>query len=111
MNKQQFLDATDAEVVEFICEKLDAQGAKSMDTMGLCNYRDGKGNKCAVGHIIPDDIYDYEMDRGCGCTIDKIVSSKHKLLIELQTCHDSHWRPEIESFTSAWVRMLADNDE
>lgn len=45
------------EMVKFICDKLDKQGEKCADESGNCLYRDGKGNKCAVGHIILDSEY------------------------------------------------------
>lgn len=30
----------------------------------FCYYRDGKGNKCAVGCLIPDKLYEPAMDNG-----------------------------------------------
>lgn len=45
------------EMVKFICDKLDEQGKQCADDIGNCLYRDDKGNKCAVGHIILDSEY------------------------------------------------------
>lgn len=34
------------------------------DSFEQCVYRDPTGNKCAAGHLIPDELYDPRMDRG-----------------------------------------------
>lgn len=66
MNKQEVtevLQGTTREVAEFIFNKLDEQKVRCYDEeANLCLYRHN-GNRCAVGHLIPDDMYAYELNR------------------------------------------------
>jgi hypothetical protein len=39
-----------------------AQKGPSMSPKGFCLYRDPNGNKCAIGHLIPDYLYSPAMD-------------------------------------------------
>lgn len=63
LNKQKIYD----DVVKALYE----QGEKSVDHPGsnMCRYRkfndDGSVLKCGIGHIIPDDKYDPEIDDMC----------------------------------------------
>lgn len=54
------------EIIEFVKNKLLAQGCKSMGwveekDMDDCKYRSENG-KCAVGHLIPDNLYHPSME-------------------------------------------------
>lgn len=42
------------------------QGKRSADADGFCMFRDPDGNKCAVGHLIPDADYDPLFDKPLG---------------------------------------------
>lgn len=44
-----------------------AQGGQSSDTVGRCMYRGPEGRKCAVGHLLPDELYRPNME---GTTVD-----------------------------------------
>lgn len=38
---------------------------------GLCLYRDDNGNKCAIGHLIPDNLYSEDMECGSATSLVK----------------------------------------
>lgn len=42
---------------------LKAQGWQKSMTNNVCTYRGDNGRKCAVGHLIPDEIYHERMER------------------------------------------------
>ena len=61
-----------------------------------CMYRDGKGNKCAIGLFIPDDVYHPSLEQ---CTFKRLIhdkhispvsDEKHEFLGDLQAVHDLH---------------------
>ena len=62
---------------------------------GSCKYRDSLGNKCAVGCLIPDSVYQPAFEghavRSLYCfpEIEKLFSDMSSLLLaDLQDCHD-----------------------
>lgn len=55
MNKQEIFDK--------VYTELSKQGVPSVDPYGNCLYRGPNGTKCAVGHLIPDELYDEEMNK------------------------------------------------
>jgi hypothetical protein len=57
---QSFYDA--------VCAHLVAQGKRCYQAGVGCLYRGPEGLKCAIGAVIPDDIYTPEMDRNDGFT-------------------------------------------
>jgi hypothetical protein len=48
---------TKREVFEQVRDHLLSQNAKSVDQRGECKYRSPDGLKCAIGCLIPDDVY------------------------------------------------------
>ena len=55
---------TEQEAYERMRAWLGREGAsKSENSAGLCVYRKGDGNKCAVGALIPDEEYDEDFER------------------------------------------------
>lgn len=79
------------------------QGGASMAQIerggGLrCAYRDGKGRKCAAGHLIPDELYGREKE---GMAFDMLCGAEPKIrdlfdswdvirfVQKLQRCHDN----------------------
>ena len=53
------------EAFGLICEGLAAQGwkqARNPGPLGKCRYRTNNGLKCAVGQLIPDEVYDMGME-------------------------------------------------
>lgn len=45
------------EVSDELAEVLIKQGKRCMNNMGKCCYADGKGNHCAIGHLIDKSYY------------------------------------------------------
>jgi len=71
------------------------KGKKSSEG-SYCKYRDGAGNKCAVGVLIPDNLYDKNLEgKGYAVLISEHESMKVffkdiniQLLLDLQCTHD-----------------------
>ena len=71
--------------------------ARSVDNKtDSCMYRDGKGNKCAIGLFIPDNLYHPSLEQ---CTFKRLIheryissvsEEKHEFLGDLQAVHDLH---------------------
>ena len=89
------------EIFDTVVRHLAKQGKPAMNAVGKCLYRGPDGTKCAVGFLIPDDIYVPEMDQGSLGMLLGVVEliSKFKtlpdffrintsLLSELQAVHD-----------------------
>lgn len=53
MNKQEIFDKVYSALIN--------QGEPSVNG-GVCAYRGANGTKCAIGHMIPDDLYDPEFE-------------------------------------------------
>ena len=97
------------EVFDIVAKHLLTQNKRSEIRTGIgirCAYRTEEGLKCAVGVLIPDDIYDREME---GRAVRKLVERcpevsflrrNIKILSDLQFTHDnflpSRWRNQLE---------------
>jgi hypothetical protein len=90
---------TNQQVFDFVATHLFAQGRQAKDIDGSCMYRSPEGNACAVGCLIPDDMYKSEMEfRGVvrlvetaalrGYTVPDLIKDKISLLYKLQQTHD-----------------------
>lgn len=89
MNQQQAFDVA--------YQGIKAQGKLSKHK-GQCYYRHPENNqvKCAIGHLIPDEQYNPDMEEGETCVV--LVRTRHQLpditdlsgefLIDLQNVHD-----------------------
>lgn len=85
-----------------VAARLLKQGARSMSgPVGkqTCVYRGEHGMKCAVGLVIPDELYDPDFE---GSTADELLGWDHKhrgLLGDLQQVHDwgnpDNWRSRL----------------
>jgi hypothetical protein len=103
---------TDKDAFDFVVESLLNQSQKSINKeMTMCHYRyfddySAKELKCAVGHLIDDDIYDSEME-GSMIIDDVIIESVKKshpdweinlsslrMMQGLQAIHDQGEVPE-----------------
>lgn len=98
MNKQEIFDT--------VAKHLFSQGQRAMmnNNHGLdgeyCAYRGENGMKCAVGVLIPDDMYDPDMDKfgGDGTSIDcilhkypdKVPEWFHENSVFLESLQDIH---------------------
>jgi len=98
---------TKQQTFDIVVKGLAAQGferALATDSYSSCMYRDDKGRKCAAGQLIPDELYNPEMEKmGSICYIfdddfdrdryslyelSGLVEHDRKLLIDLQDAHD-----------------------
>lgn len=97
---------TALELIDFVTEKLLKQGKKSEEE-GHCLYRNGD-LKCAAGHLLPDDLYDPQMDTIDGNTCWGSVVSKYNLpkdhlalIAKLQCIHDysepTQWKEKLKT--------------
>ncbi len=69
-------------------------------TVSMCLYRGANGNKCAIGHLIPDHLYTPDLENIAildtsgvmGAVLNKLFSGCDeefvKFLDQLQTAHD-----------------------
>ena len=89
---------TQQEIFDTVCKHLAQQKEQAIGTSELgtsCRYRGKNNKKCAVGCLIPDEVYTPEMDNGWG--LGKVLeTSKLKhfrqyewLLLNLQSAHDN----------------------
>lgn len=100
---------TEQEAYERMREWLGREGAsKSESRNGLCVYRLGDGNKCAVGVLIPDEEYHETFENA---TIDSVAEACPSLegldlgfLSQAQNCHDH--TPDNEEFSVVAVGKL-----
>lgn len=96
---------TKQETFDTVVEHLRQQGRPAWDRGGTaCLYRTSQGLKCAVGCLIPDELYEARFE-GVSLTNQKVLQHILRdlghdvnLLIELQMIHDgmhsSNWESE-----------------
>ena len=97
------------EVYDFVVMHLLTQGSQSHDGINCC-YRDTEGRTCAVGCLIPGEIYCKELEGKDYQSISHFLEWDERfdgLLTALQTIHDSPhaWR-EPAGLTHAGARLL-----
>ena len=111
---------TDQQVVDTVGAHLVKQGVMSVDARGDCVYRDAYGNECAIGCLIPDELYDPEMENiaidhkkmshfhGINDYLGLHSPSRVLLLSKLQSLHDDgHLSTNTDPNLSAyWKRMI-----
>ena len=103
------------EIMETVAKHLLKQGRRSLDADGRCMYRAPNGDKCAVGCLLPDDLYDVSFEgvpvpsqwndktaSGLARAIAGVVSgSSFPLLAALQLVHDTiapeNWSVELSN--------------
>ncbi len=90
---------TAQEIFDTVARHLLTQKAESFleQKMGACAYRGGKGRKCAIGCLIPDEAYDPKME---GLAVDILIKNypaaipnargNAQFLIDLQRIHDAN---------------------
>lgn len=91
---QPALAMTEQEIFDKVAEHLQKQGRCAMGEDGFCVYRGEEGTKCAVGALIPDELYDSNIE---GVTVADIPryddteedARKLVLLGRLQRVHDN----------------------
>lgn len=111
MNKQEIFDTVYKALLE--------QGESSVNN-GVCAYRGPNGTKCAVGHLIPDDLYEPEFEGKNILGIhNSILESIFQVddinpyltfIFDLQQAHDNTlnyhgleaWKREMKSITKSY---------
>ncbi len=105
---------TNQELFDRVATHLLTQGKRSVVREGCeeeCRYRDLDGLKCAIGCLIPDDMYsenlegknpgNIEVIKATGISYDQVSLAKR-----LQAIHDSYqpkyWRTELREIAAAW---------
>lgn len=94
---------TEQEIYDTVCAHLAKQGMRSIEH-GRCQYRDRAGRKCAIGCLIPDDLYDPRMDSVAGNYASRLLSEfprigelfagiRPNFLDCLQQAHDTQFNP------------------
>lgn len=48
---------TNQEIFNYVLAHLKMQNARAMGTPGTCAYKNEEGKSCAIGCLIPDDLY------------------------------------------------------
>lgn len=86
---------TKQQIFDTVLTKLREQGVASETSDGQCLYRGPNGLKCAVGHLIPDNVFKRDWEhRNAGTLPDEayqamgVALSDRAFLIELQDVHD-----------------------
>jgi hypothetical protein len=85
------------QVFDTVTAHLIAQGGAAVDDKGLCKYRMTDGRSCAVGCLIPDELYTSDMEEssttepGIRACLEQMYPEGYDsdLLCALQACHDN----------------------
>jgi hypothetical protein len=120
MNRQQLFDV--------MCAGLLKQNARSTAFDGLrCQYRGDRGTKCAIGMLIPDAIYDRNLEfMGVkdlcerigrtpeGARAANVLRAHLPLLMRMQDIHDSalpcDWRSAMREAAAAFNLRFTEDD-
>lgn len=98
--KPLLTDETDQAIFDRVASHLIGQGDVSLLETGQCAYRGERGRKCAVGALIPDELYEtrfegqrvWDLYHPCG---ERLFALKHTSLLQsLQQVHDLGPQPE-----------------
>ena len=104
---------TPQQIFDTVATHLSDQGEQSLNKGGDCMYRGPKGLKCAVGRLIPDDIYVTGMEgrKVSALVVEFIVpdffmvDDNQVVLEQLQSVHDcrevEEWKEGLENLCSA----------
>lgn len=93
------------EVFEYVVKHLFVQGKRASNDLGVCRYLSNDGLKCAVGCLIPTEIYDPLMEQSGGVSglltefgysLPYFMWQYRGLLFSLQIIHDNseYWISE-----------------
>ena len=102
---------TRQEIFDIVARHLLTQGERSTAPKLGCAYRDGSGRKCAIGALIPDDLYSRDLegfraDSPCILKAANIDASDGLFAVGLQDVHDKYlpheWREKLEGWASTY---------
>ncbi len=103
---------TKQEMFDTVATHLFSQGKQALYGDGTCAYRGDEGTKCAIGCLIPDDVYTEDMEgRGIAENLSedwdfpvlrRLFNTQHKqeLAFDLQAVHD-----QADPFTEKYIRQ------
>lgn len=94
------------EVFDLVVDHLFEQGRPARQDDGRCRYRMGSGLRCAVGVLIPDELYKEEFEGAGACRlVDRLYAfeiadwREHKDLLDLlQNIHDECSQTTVGAF-------------
>ncbi len=102
---------TKQEIFDTVALHLIKQGKKSVNDIGRCLYRSPEGLKCAIGCLIPDEVYQRSME---GHGVSRLLGNYDSLkflwpfdaiLNDIQRVHDNTYS-EGQIWTDAVVLRL-----
>lgn len=105
---------TPQEIFDKVTVHLLTQNLKSRETPwgGDCKYRDSRGHKCAVGILIPDELYKPEMEGASYSALRRLYPElgfndwDTTLPSELQMMHDYkepyEWKKELKEIAAQY---------
>ena len=105
---------TEQEIFDKVTVHLLTQNLKSRETPwgGKCKYRDDRGHKCAVGILIPDELYKPEMEGFTYAALRRgypelgFMDWSTTLPTALQMMHDGkepyEWKKELRSIANGY---------
>ena len=103
------------EIFDKVVDHLRKQGHRSVDEYGSCMYRAPNGDMCAVGCLIPDNLYrpviegiEAGPEGLMGDILRTIGITDYNLVKSLQVLHDCNLEFTGENFESK-VSRIADN--
>ncbi len=104
---------TEQETFNKVVRHLRKQKVKSLRNGGFgCAYRGDNGTKCAVGCLIPDELYHPSMEGKVAFESDmrnflQLLDIDTELANDLQEVHDSHMRLEYDERTEFALECVA----
>jgi len=105
---------TSQDIFDYVLSHLREQGPCTLNGTIVCRYRGGNGTRCAIGYLIPDNLYLPSMERMLIANLIRFMESlgekyislfemfkeHEKLISRLQFIHDNenksnweaHWK-------------------
>lgn len=104
-------------VFNTVYTKLREQGKRSVDATGQCMYRAPDGAKCAIGHLIPDELYKGDMEGSStyseGAVADalrqvfgELTDKDFEFFMHLQHAHDDWYADDDVGWATSSVYIL-----
>lgn len=94
-------------VVQHLADQKCRSAVENEDGVLMCKYRDDKGRKCAIGCLIPDDLYYTGLENNSVYSFEFDIKDQQfaTFLADLQNAHDSgsNYNAETLIRNLAWV--------
>lgn len=105
------------EIFNIVARHLLKQWKKSIDGLGTCLYRSPDGSKCAIGCLMPDNLYRPEFEGRAITELPRVVlqaiskPSMTGFLYNLQNLHDEYavetWPRQLRLFAEHYALSTA----